>query len=285
MALSGMVSRHVRLGGFSTQALILVASNLAVDAILGTAFIDRHVRGILSRERKVLLRHGSAVTLLGSKPGPEADGRATKRIPTATVSIKIRVAKHVLFPPMSEREMLINTDARGLQFLQNHPKAGTKNLSLMANGIMKCAGSPLRVTLSNFGDRSVCLAKGAVIVVALPASGAVVTVTSKQAARFGLTESERNGMVDSSTDEEPSMPIWREQVDIGPEHAAYREKSSTFNRTSKECGLGGSRLPRPLNTGLTSIRGPNPSINHHIGPGNEPEEVRKPRSEECSTKE
>ena len=224
MALSGMVSLHVRLGNFSTQALFLVASNLAVDAILGTAFIDKHVRGILPRERKVLLRDGPAVTLLGSKPGPEADRGATKGIPTATVSNKIRVAKQVLLPPMSQREVLVNTDARGLLFLQNHPKTVTKNLSLMANGIMECAGQPFWVTLSNFRDRAVRLSKGSVIGLALPAPRAVVTVTAEQVASLGLAEADRNGNDYSTPDEGPVEPNWREHVDIGREYAAHREE-------------------------------------------------------------
>lgn len=160
MALSRMVSLHVRLGDFSTQALFLVASNLTVDAILGSAFIDRHVRGILPRERKVLLPHGPSITLLGSKPGPEADRRATQRIPTAKVWNKTRVAKQVLLSPMSQGEVLVNTDTRGLLFLQNHPKTLTMNLSLMANGIMECTERPFWVTVSNLRDWPVRLSKG-----------------------------------------------------------------------------------------------------------------------------
>ena len=223
MTLSGMVKLHVRLGDFTTQAPFLVASNLAVDAILGTTFIDKHVRSILPRERRVVLRHGPPITLLGTKPGPEADRRANKGIPMATVSNKVRVAKQVLLPPMSQREVMVNTDARGLLFLQNHPKTVTKNLSLMANGIMECTGKPFWVTISNFRDRTVRLSKGSVVGLALPAPRAIVTVTTEQAASLGSLGPNRNASVPHGPERETIKPDWREQVDIGPEYAPHRK--------------------------------------------------------------
>lgn len=73
MNTSRMVSLYVRLGDFSTLALFLIPSNLRVNSILGTAFIDRHVCVILRRERKFPLHDGLSVILLRSKQGLEAD--------------------------------------------------------------------------------------------------------------------------------------------------------------------------------------------------------------------
>lgn len=59
MALSGVLPLYVRIGDMTTRAYFLVARNLAVNAILGTEFIDRHVKGILPKEKRVIFRHGN----------------------------------------------------------------------------------------------------------------------------------------------------------------------------------------------------------------------------------
>ena len=56
MVLRGVVMLYVRIGNMTTRTHFLVASNLAVNAILGTEFIDRHLRGILPKERRVVFR-------------------------------------------------------------------------------------------------------------------------------------------------------------------------------------------------------------------------------------
>lgn len=72
MDLRRMVSLHIRRGYFSTPTIVLVASNLAVDVNLATAFIDRQVCEMIPRKRKFFLRRDPFATLLGLKPGPEA---------------------------------------------------------------------------------------------------------------------------------------------------------------------------------------------------------------------
>ena len=177
---------YVRIGNMTTRTHFLVASNLAVNSILGTEFIDRHVRGILPKERRFVFREEGSVTLLGSAPGPEGSRKDRENPPTRTRSNKVRVAKQFVLPPMSQVPVLVNTEARGLVFLQCNPKTVKKNLSLMANGVMEPAGLPFRVSMSNVRDRPVRIPKGAVIGLALPAPRAVLTITSQQAQQLGL---------------------------------------------------------------------------------------------------
>ena len=177
---------YVRIGNMTTRTHFLVARNLAVNAILGMEFIDRHVRGISPKEKRVVFREGGSVTLLGSAPGPEGSRKNRGNPPTRTRSNRVRVAKQVVLPPMPQVPILVNTEARGLVFLQCHPKTAKKNLSLMANGVMEPAGLTFRVSMSNFRDRPVRMPKGAVIRLALPAPRAVLTITSQQAQQLGL---------------------------------------------------------------------------------------------------
>ena len=48
----GELKLHVRIGEFYARVPFLVVTNLAVDCILGTTFLDRHVKAILPPQRK-----------------------------------------------------------------------------------------------------------------------------------------------------------------------------------------------------------------------------------------
>ena len=88
MTLSVVVALHVRIGDLTIRAFFLVAGNLAVNSILGTAFTDRHVSGILPKEKRVIFRQGEKVTLLGSALGPEGVLEVKKCLPKGTTSSK-----------------------------------------------------------------------------------------------------------------------------------------------------------------------------------------------------
>ena len=160
----------------TTRAYFLFASNLAVNAILGTGFIDPHVKGILPKERRVIFRYGETINLLGSSPRAEGDREATQGLSSRTTFNKVRVAKQAVLSPMSQVPVLVTTEARGVMFLQNHPRTVPKNLSLMANGSTDSKGLRFLVTASKFRDRPFRTPKRAVIGLALPAFKAVPTV-------------------------------------------------------------------------------------------------------------
>ena len=189
MALSGVVVLHLRIDNMTTRTHFLVASNLAVNAILGTELIDRHVRGILPKERRIAFRNGGSVTLLGSAPGPEGNRKITENLPTRTRTNKVRVAKQIVLPPISQVPGLINTETRDVVFLRCHPKTVKKNLSLMANGVMEPTELLFWVRMSNSRARTVRIPKGAVIGLTLPAPRAVLTITYQQARELGLDPS------------------------------------------------------------------------------------------------
>ena len=53
----GELKLHAQIGEFCARVPFLVVTNLAVDCILGTTFLDRHVKEILPPQRKVLFHH------------------------------------------------------------------------------------------------------------------------------------------------------------------------------------------------------------------------------------
>ena len=222
MALSGVVVLHVRIGSMTTRKHLLVARKLAVNAILGTEFIDRHVRGIFPKEKRVVFRNGGSVTLLGSAPGLEENRKITENLSTQTRTNKVRMAKQIFPPPMSQVPVLVNTETRGLVILLCHAKPVQKNLSLMTNGIMEPTELPFWVCMSIFRDRPVRIPKEAVIELDLPAPRAVLTITSKQAQELGLDPlggPPPQGRDEKMGEERSSrLDHWTEQLEICAEY-------------------------------------------------------------------
>ena len=81
----GELKLYVRIGEFVVRVPFLVVTNLAVDCIIGTTFLDRHVKAILPPQRKVLFHHAPSVALTGVTPSrhdrkwPRGDRRSSSR--------------------------------------------------------------------------------------------------------------------------------------------------------------------------------------------------------------
>lgn len=78
LRLSAVVCLAVRLGNNLYRLLFVVAGSLAVDLILGTAFIDTHMKSIvLDTQRLEFRRRRQRIALAGSQDwsadGPEGD--------------------------------------------------------------------------------------------------------------------------------------------------------------------------------------------------------------------
>ena len=74
----GELKLHVRIGEFCARVPFLVVTNLAVDHILGTTFLDRHVKAILPPQRKVMFHHPPSVALTGVTPSRQDRKRALR---------------------------------------------------------------------------------------------------------------------------------------------------------------------------------------------------------------
>ena len=135
----GELKLGVRIGDFCARVPTMVVTNLAVDCILGTTFLDSHVKAIVPLQRKVLFYHAPSVALTGVTPsrherkmasrGPSpqllqeenpADRKCAQFL-TNVPSRKIRVVKPVTIPPMTQAMVRVATPVGGLCFLQNHP--------------------------------------------------------------------------------------------------------------------------------------------------------------------
>ena len=183
----GELKLHVRIGEFSAHVPFLVVTNLAVDCIFGTTFMNRHVKAILPTQTKVLFHHAPSVALTRvtlsrhnrmmdsrrpSQQLPQEENSADReraQFPHNVSSRKIRVVKGVTIPSMTQPMVRVPTSDEGLCFLQNHPKTAHKNLCLMAQRFKDLfPGEPFTVLVSNFGNRAVHVPKHTVVGLALP---------------------------------------------------------------------------------------------------------------------
>lgn len=73
--------------------------------------------------------------------------------------------------------MSVFTAEYGIKFLQYHQKTASRNITLMANGVMNVIAANLfHITLSNFSARTVKLPKHALVRIALFAPRAIFII-------------------------------------------------------------------------------------------------------------
>lgn len=64
ISLDGIILLFIRIGDFSVREWFGIVGNLALDILLGTSFIYRHIRGVFSSERKVVPWNSSLASIL-----------------------------------------------------------------------------------------------------------------------------------------------------------------------------------------------------------------------------
>ena len=159
--IEAVVHLSVRLGNTIYQVPFLIAEQLAVAALLGTSFMNKHVDHICCRSQEIDLHQGCTIPILQAHRGYQtepdpSDGetpiatrkpRAKKIQETHTV----RLTAHVRVPPMTQMPVEIDSRTSGLAFLE--PKLALQDVKQvrMANGIIEATpGKRFRVLLSNF---------------------------------------------------------------------------------------------------------------------------------------
>ncbi|CAN8075926.1 unnamed protein product [Agarophyton chilense] len=92
--LRGMLTTVVQLGHLKVRLQFFGVDRLSTDCLLGTKFIDRHVKAILPGSRTVSLRHGGIIAILGNTETKRGwFVKLKKTISTETVSNEVRITK------------------------------------------------------------------------------------------------------------------------------------------------------------------------------------------------
>lgn len=118
--LLGLLVAVVSLGQLQARVKSLVVANM-VDCMLGTTFVDCHVRAIVPKPRNILFHPGPAVALLSArKPSAEAVSDANRTKSGAAkdplTSRKARQLEPVSVLPLTQVIVRVSTAAAGLFF-------------------------------------------------------------------------------------------------------------------------------------------------------------------------
>ena len=216
----GTIALMVRLGQFKARVHFVVVTHMAVDCILGTSFIDRHVKAIMPGLRRVKFYHAPSVAIIGATDGPkqrdfspDSKRGADATIPSNTVSNKVRLVRGTVLPPMTQTEVDVQTAESGLVFLQGHHRMLDRHLALAANGVMDVVPSrPFRILMSNFSTHPVRLPKNTVVATALPSPAGILTIDTKTL--LG-TEHSSDYISDKGRSTPTNKDEWKENVSIG----------------------------------------------------------------------
>jgi hypothetical protein len=130
----GVVTLCLQLARLRAQARFIVVKQLAAGSILGCQFINRHVKSIHPKEKRVFLNDGAPVAILHAATHPAMGETDVERGRKPTPATKIRIARFEKIPSRSECLGEVQCDASGLRFLQaslRHSFTGV----YMANGL------------------------------------------------------------------------------------------------------------------------------------------------------
>jgi Retroviral aspartyl protease len=173
----GVVTLVVQLDNLRTHARFLVVTSLAAECILGCQYIDRCVRTIIPKEKRVVLSGDSIIPILRDSEQPVAPGKPVEPVPPAT---KVRVSRLTTLPPRAECQVWVYCAAPGLRFLQALQKGNALGV-YMANGVAEILPMQLfPVRLINTSDRDRKLPKGMIVGHELPHTLGIVAIADQE---------------------------------------------------------------------------------------------------------
>jgi hypothetical protein len=239
----GVVTLCVQLGRLRAQAQFIVVKKLASGCILGCQFIDRHVKSIHPKEKRVLLNDDMSVAILHAATHPAMGEMDVERRRKPTPSTKIRIVRFAKIPARSESLVEVQCDAPGLRFLQaslRHSSTGVYT----ANGLAEILPNRIfqvRVVNASLTDR--LLSKGMILGYAMPHPTGIVSVLEQEAEPLakivpvGLQvalspEEYARGMDPPPLPDRPDLEgaLWKQDVDLAHLIPQEREKVLTMLR-------------------------------------------------------
>ena len=167
------VVQSVRFGSTMYRVSFLVVERLVVSVIIGTAFMNRHVRGIMCIDREIKLtratipilsRHRGWKQYVNAKsPSTETPDGPPVRQDADNINHPqtVKLVKIVTIPPMSQVAVPVRTNASGLVFLKPKHSVLVRHNVRTANRVAEVKGNrPFKIAVSNFSEQPRMLHKG-----------------------------------------------------------------------------------------------------------------------------
>ena len=194
MKITAVVRLAVRLGNVTYRLPSVVADSLAVEVLLGTSFIDAHVRRIDVDKQCLELRRGRGVAIVDAKSVASSHGetitkpsrRTRNDHGRETVAQPIRLANWISIPPMSQLGVRVTTKGLGLVFLEPKPSLQHRHGVRLTNGVADVLPNrPFEVIVANVSRKPRRLPKNTILVYAKRNPVAILTPERPVAEEMG----------------------------------------------------------------------------------------------------
>ena len=159
LMLSNIVRLAVRLRNTTYRITFVVADQLAVPVLLGTAFMDTHVRSIDIEAQNPELRQGGSVPIVDGKgertPPTRWYGSQTSWANARDEALQaICIARRVTIPAISQARVRVTTAERGLVLLEPKPSFQHGHRVRPTNGVAEVQPNQVfEVIVANFSRR------------------------------------------------------------------------------------------------------------------------------------
>ena len=245
LKLQGAIRLRVRFRNSVFLTTFVIADRLAVDIILGTCFLNKHVRAIECSEGRVqFLKKDTKLPILDRRGKPLSqpenndegtqgqDAPKTRRKSTSNfgASHTVRLSRKITIPPMSQVAASVSTEAGGLVFIEPKNAIFDRHRVRTANGVADVmTNAQFEIVLANFSKVAKSLPKNTVIAYAtrnptgIHSLGRAVGQELMKVLHLPFTEStddqEKEG--ESSQDPSPSEENderveeqWKDEIDL-----------------------------------------------------------------------
>ena len=275
LQLGEVVWLHLRLGDATYRVNFIIADRLAVDVLVGTSFLNKHVLAIQCAKQRVRLR-GETIPILGQNrergvpraqkgtAGEDEEDDVVNRKPTAPPprdtnsgdrqTDRIRLAKGVVLEPYTQKSVCVSTKASGLVFIEPRARVQQRYQVRVANSLAEVEKDrPFQILLSNFSATERRLPKGMVVASAATNPLALVSFGGEIGRRIASClnivtddvpdQPSRKNLVDSSLADatESDSVDWRSQVDLS--HLTNEDlKQDIYRMMSCHESMWGGRL-------------------------------------------
>ena len=250
LKVTGVVRLQMTMGDATMFVGFLVADNLAVDVLFGTAFIDTHVKTISPKRRRITMTQGGTTGILDDVPGKqqrdvtamtrdrnEGDEHDSKRPAT-----HCRVCRKVTLKARTETPVMVRSNDSGLVVLGPHDHLLDLPHVHMARGIADVTtGRPFYVLVGNTSDKSVHLPKGMIIASTVDVPDVIMDASSLSNDRTKGNDETINAIPlyrrDENRDERMARHFevketdgknektdWRTLINFNDEYAEYRDE-------------------------------------------------------------
>ena len=176
LRLFSQVVLRVRFGSARYRVSFIVGERLVVSFIIGTTFMNRHVRGIMCMDGEIKLtratipilsRHHRRKTYVEARsPSTETpDGPPVHQdADNVNRPHTVKLANFITIPPMSQVAVPVRTEASGLVFLEPQHSVLARHHVRTANGVTEVKGNrPFKIVVSNYSEQPRVLHKGMTI--------------------------------------------------------------------------------------------------------------------------